>query len=293
MKETLSVKLLNTLNRGKKQVGKEALCHIVRFVESQKTDEEAFVNKNNATDLYYTMFGWLLACVLDIRLDSKKTILFLEQQNIANMDLIHYAAFVRCKVLQKLLAGNKIKLLLDRLTSTTPIKSLHEFKGFPHNDAESPYSQFIWLSLKEDINQNIAHKEEIKANLLKYKVPEGGYSNIAESKQAATNATVAALAIYGQLDGYKENEDTRFLQQQQQDSGGFAAVTNSPVPDLLSTATALFMLRCYNMTPKVSPRDFIEAHWLDSGGFSATLLEETSDVEYTFYGLLALGSLPD
>jgi hypothetical protein len=30
---------------------------------------------------------------------------------------------------------------------------------------------------------------------------------------------------------------------------------------------------------------------LDSGGFSATLLEDTSDVEYTFYGLLALGTI--
>jgi len=44
------------------------------------------------------------------------------------------------------------------------------------------------------------------------------------------------------------------------------------------------------MAPKFNANDFIDAHWLPSGGFSATLIDETSDVEYTFYGLLALGA---
>jgi hypothetical protein len=46
-----------------------------------------------------------------------------------------------------------------------------------------------------------------------------------------------------------------------------------------------------------NPRDtddnavsFIDAHWQPSGGFCATLMDETCDVEYTFYGLLALGA---
>ena len=60
---------------------------------------------------------------------------------------------------------------------------------------------------------------------------------------------------------------------------------------MLSTATSLVMLNCYGMKPKFAARDFIEAHWLDSGGFSATLMEDKSDVEYTFYGLLALGAI--
>lgn len=290
MKETLSVKLFRTLDKGKELLDKEALGRITCFVESQKTDEDVFVNKNNTADLYYTMFGWLLACVLNIRLDNKKTSSYLEQQNAEQMDLIHYAAFIRCRLLRKILSGSKIKLLLNRI-SATPVKALHEFDRFPHDDAESPYSQFIRLSLLEDANRKTGDKEEIKKSLSEYKVPGGGYSNIKGNGFASTNATVAALAVSGQLYGYKENEDIRFLQGLQQESGGFAAATDSPIPDLLSTATALFMLRCYNMQPEISPRDFIDAHWLDSGGFSATLLEETSDVEYTFYGLLALGTM--
>jgi hypothetical protein len=60
---------------------------------------------------------------------------------------------------------------------------------------------------------------------------------------------------------------------------------------LLSTATALFALRCYGVEPRYSAVDFIEGHWLDDGGFAATLLDDESDVEYLFYGLLALGTL--
>ena len=290
MKETVSVKLFNMLNKGREQLSKDALCRIVSFVESQKTDDDSFINKNNTADLYYTMFGWLLACVLGIRTDSKKTALYLKQQKTESLDLIHYAAFVRCKLLRVLLAGNKALILLSGI-STIPVKPVHKFTELPHDDAESPYSRFIWLSLMEDANKKVKNKEEIKASLMKYSVPDGGYSNIEGSKSAATNATVAALAVMGQLYGYKENKDILFLKELQHESGGFVATANSLVPDLLSTATSLFILRCYNMKPKISPRDFIEAHWLDSGGFSATLLDDVSDVEYTFYGLLALGTL--
>ena len=97
--------------------------------------------------------------------------------------------------------------------------------------------------------------------------------------------------VIGQEDGYRKNDDLDYLLHVQDPSGGFRADVTAPVPDLLSTATALFALRCYGVSPLVSPRDFIEAHWLDNGGFGATLWDEEGDVEYLFYGLLALGSL--
>lgn len=47
----------------------------------------------------------------------------------------------------------------------------------------------------------------------------------------------------------------------------------SSCSDLLSTATTLFLMGCYDIRPVRPVHDFIGAHWLDSGGFSATLLE--------------------
>ena len=106
----------------------------------------------------------------------------------------------------------------------------------------------------------------------------------------ATNATAAALMVVGQSEGYDVARVSPLLQAQEP-SGGFRATGVAPIPDLLSTATALFVIDCYGAKPRYEAADFVEAHWLESGGFAATLLDEKSDVEYLFYGLLALGTL--
>jgi hypothetical protein len=80
-----------------------------------------------------------------------------------------------------------------------------------------------------------------------------------------------------------------WLQQRQDETGGFYASEQAPIPDLLSTAVGLFTLRLIGKEVK-DATPFIEAHWLDNGGFAPTIYDEYSDVEYVFYGLLALGS---
>jgi hypothetical protein len=323
MKETISMKLFNTLQKGKEQLGKEALDRIVGFVESQRTEEDSFKDKSGKADLYYTLFGWILSYILGIRLKQKKMTSYLLQQDTGKLDLIHYAAYMRCRMIGQLMKGGKAGLLLRSLFSTD-IKTLDEFDGLPHNDMQSPYTQFVWLSLLEDTGQikkfqvpgsefqvqssrfrvsgskfrvstsqrSLNFKPEtLNLDFSRYHVKGGGFMNTRDGLTATTNATVAALAVKGQLTGYKENEDLFFLRDLQETSGGFSAAKASPVPDLLSTATSLFMLSCYGNRPKYPVRDFIEAHWLDSGGFSATLLDDKSDVEYTFYGLLALGTI--
>jgi prenyltransferase beta subunit len=291
IKNTISAKLFGTLQKGKEQLGVEAIRRIVGFVESQQTEEDAFSDKGGKSDLYYSSFGWMLSYLLDIKkIDTKKMDLYLSQQDTDALDLTHYAAYMRCLMIKRLMRGGKIGLLVRSLFATN-IRALNSFESVPHNDVRSPYTRFIWLSLLEDAGQQIKGKKEIVNSWVDYRLSGGGYTNIKDGLTATTNATVAALATKGQLTGYNINDDVRYLRDRQNDSGGFTAAEASPIPDLLSTATALFMLNCYDIRPNYSARDFVEAHWLDSGGFAATLLDDRSDVEYTFYGLLALGSL--
>ena len=77
----------------------------------------------------------------------------------------------------------------------------------------------------------------------------------------------------------------------QHESGGFLAHEGAPLPDLLSTAVALFALSQQHVCLPYDVHPFIEAHWQEDGSFAATLLDEYGDVEYVFYGLLAIGSL--
>lgn len=290
MKETISIRLLNTLEKGKVHLSNDALRQVCCFVESQMTPDYVFRNKGGKPDLYYTVFGWMLCYVLGIKLDSGKMKSYLAGMDADQLDLIHYAAYVRCSILADLSKNGK---LITWLSSFKPkkIKPINDFPGIPHDDPKSPYSQFIWLSLLEDTGNKTSNQAEILNELNEYQLPEGGYRNMPEGLGASTNATVAALSVKGQLEGYKTNQDVMFLKNLQQANGGFCAASASPVPDLLSTATALFMLQCYEEKPRYNPSEFVEAHWLESGGFGATLIDETSDVEYTFYGLLALGTI--
>jgi hypothetical protein len=290
MKDTISHKLFKTLQKGKDKLDTEALGKISCFVRSQQTAEQSFMNKNGISDLYYTSFGWMLAYILNIRLDHKKTDCYLKEQDMNSPDLIHYAAYMRCKMINRLMKKGKAGLLFSSLLPGS-IKDLKGFSHIPHDDPQSPYTQFIWLSLLEDTGHRIEKKEYILNSLTKYHLPDGGYMNTQDGLNATTNATAAALAVKGQLTGYKRNEDLLYLYELQDESGGFSAAAASPVPDLLSTATALFILGCYGVKIKYPAQDFIEAHWLDSGGFSATLIEDKSDIEYTFYGLLAVGAI--
>ncbi|MFZ2339785.1 MAG: prenyltransferase/squalene oxidase repeat-containing protein [Bacteroidales bacterium] len=77
--------------------------------------------------------------------------------------------------------------------------------------------------------------------------------------------------------------------------GGFRATHSTTMADLLSTAVALYALRFagYDLREiKPDSLDFADSLFRD-GGFSGHPLDPDPDIEYTFYGLLALGSLND
>ena len=76
--------------------------------------------------------------------------------------------------------------------------------------------------------------------------------------------------------------------------GGFLAAPTAPLPDLLSTATALHALAGLerDFAPlKERCLDFIDTLWTNEGGFHGHWGDDTLDCEYTYYGLLALGHL--
>lgn len=283
MKQSITIRLWRTLERGCQSLSLEARQRIVAFMRSQRTPCGSYVNKQGEEDLYYTAFGWLLESVLGESGDERAMEEYLSAIDERGLDLVHYAAYMRCRLLQKAAQG-RLSLLWQSLR-TMPIRPLASFPTLPNGDPHSPYTQFVWLSLVED-TRNDYHP----ASLADYRTADGGYANVKGGNSAATNATAAALMVVGQSEGYRR-QDAEALAAMQMSNGGFKATELSPVPDLLSTATALFTFACYDLRPRYDAADFVEAHWLESGGFAATLLDDKSDVEYLFYGLLALGTL--
>ena len=104
-----------------------------------------------------------------------------------------------------------------------------------------------------------------------------------------TNAICCILSMQHQTGQQPDPSLIVWLQQHQDTTGGFYASDQAPIPDLLSTAVALFTLRLVSAQVR-DATDFIQAHWLGNGGFAPTLYDDYSDVEYVFYGLLAIGA---
>ena len=76
--------------------------------------------------------------------------------------------------------------------------------------------------------------------------------------------------------------------------GGFFAAPDAPIPDLLSTATALHALSAMQapLEPvRESCLDFIDSLWTNRGGFYGSWADDAIDCEYTYYALLSLGHL--
>ncbi len=288
MKETLSIRLLRTLTAGKELLSGEAFALVSRFVESQRVDGDvAFKNKSGEPDLYYTAFGWLLSYVLGLELDTKKRNAFLDRWQADRLGLIDYAALMRCFLLDELMDKGKLLMAVTG-SKRREIRPLTSFREVPQGDIHNPYSQFIWRGLLEDTsNEEALDTTDLEA----YRVKGKGYANSPAQEMPNLNATAAALSLKGQTDGWKLNAEVDALREMQEDNGGFKASEVVPMADLLSTATALFVLKQYQVKPRFNATDFITSHWLDNGGFAATLLDDASDVEYVFYGLLALGTL--
>jgi len=91
------------------------------------------------------------------------------------------------------------------------------------------------------------------------------------------------------------DEVGKWLRDQLHPQGGFVAVPGAPMPDLLTTATALHALAALEVRLTEEQTDccldFIDTLWDATGGFHGNWSDDYLDCEYTFYGLLALGHL--
>ena len=131
--------------------------------------------------------------------------------------------------------------------------------------------------------------------VLKLATPDGAFANHPAVASGTTTVTAAAVAMFVAA-GVKVPVGTRdWLLARQSPSGGFLAGPQAPVPDLLSTATALLALNWLGIRLPADAATrcatFVESLWDESGGFCGSPPDPVPDLEYTYYALLSLGCL--
>ena len=299
-----SIELLDVLRRAPLLLSSEAKEKISNFTSEQLTSEGGFCNRAGTCDQYYTMFGLGCAMALNISMPVKKIKQYILSSPAEDLDLVHLVCRVKSLLIIKLMRWRIFYPFLRFLYNTglhsqTKVNA-EKFRspdgGFNDDSAgiSHPYAIFMGLNLYQDCGAKIPDTANLIKALENCRKGKNTFYNPASKGQGMLLSTSAAMLTLRQLTGKVDISVLDWIAQQQGKTGGFHASPDSPMPDLLSTAVALFTLRVcsYPLDSMAdSAMDFILNHWYENGGFTGTLVDDCADCEYTFYALMALGAL--
>jgi prenyltransferase beta subunit len=246
--------------------------------------------------LYYTIFVIAALEALQAEWPRDRVEAYLRGHGEGEgLDFVHLGALARCWAavgLDRAPSGFAVQLLSRLEEYRTPDGGYDSELGAPFGNA---YGCFVALGAYQDLKADLPEPLRMVQCLKFLETPDGAWGNARGLKAGATPATAAAITLLRQLDLPVTNAPADWLLGQLHPEGGFLAVPKAPLPDLLSTATALHALATMDIQvpPRVQERclDFLDTLWSAEGGFHGHWADDHLDAEYTFYGLLALGHL--
>ncbi len=266
------------------------------FYRRQFNADGAAYNRAGDPDLYYTTFALAGAQAIDAPVPADRTATWLASfGDGASLDFVHRGALARCWAAvgrDRMPAGLDHALLARLETFRKPDGG---YEGDPKLAHSTAYGAFVALGAYEDFGHTPPQPIELIRSLKRLETPDGAWSNAPGLPVGALNATAGAVTLIRHL-GFPVNPTVGdWILAQAHPQGGFVAVPGAPLPDLLSTATALHALACLErrVPSSVHERclDFLDTLWSAEGGFHGHWADDHLDAEYTFYGLLALGHL--
>lgn len=245
---------------------------IVDFIRSQQSKNGGFIDRAGNPDPYYSLFGHWLCLATNMKKQNELLEQYLNKyketrpQNLIN----NLAVFL---ISQDVVKGK------NKLSVFTILK-----KHYRNRQTINLAYQFFLLILA--IYASNKHKRLYfifaKIVLLFYRP---GNNN-------PCSLTAALLYAKNKLRlKYKKTQSkiSRYINEH----GGFKAFTSAKNSDMLSTGVSLFVLEKTGYDLRIIKPgclNFVEQNY-NSGAFLSGDGDKTKDLEYTFYGLLALGSL--
>ncbi len=263
--------LVETLQRGFKVLDSKVQQEIVTFIHSQQNKKGAFSDRAGNPDLYYSLFGlWLSLATKQTTLTNKLKgfLLTVEQEKQGPVEQMALAL-----IEAELLPGDQQKSIF----------SLLQMLNRQGKNISSSYRFFLFALLVDAVGKNKAFYYFIGRIWLWFYQPKNDFPC----------SLWAAFTYARKMLGLKVQKSQQQLLQFALESGGFKAFENMPNGDMLSTAVALFVLKETAADLRIiapATLELVQANYFE-GAFLSGDGDETKDLEYTFYGLLALGSL--
>ncbi|HWH71214.1 MAG TPA: prenyltransferase/squalene oxidase repeat-containing protein, partial [Candidatus Sulfotelmatobacter sp.] len=283
---SLRLEMLQVARRAPKLLGESA--DLVRaFLLGQVHPDGGFRDRAGNPDLYYTSFGLAGAAALltDGPLPAEalswvSTYLARFGQGEA-LDFVHQCCLARCwggiwEQAPGAVSGSTIEGLLQR------IERYRSQNGGYHLSSGSAcgtaYGAFLAFGAYQDLDVPMPEAARVVESLKALETQDGAWTNERPPQLSccplpvpgATNATAAAIAVLRQLGAPVQAGAGEWLLARAHPQGGFLATPAAPMPDLLSTATALHTLAGLQMPLehlRERSLDFIDSLWTNEGGF--------------------------
>jgi hypothetical protein len=249
----------------------DLVTEIRSFILSKQTTAGGFADRGGKCDLYYTLFGYFVAEAYSVEVNLEPLREYIKESVTANnLSGVHRycGAILYAKMIGIDSATEKLRKEIVAEVNNSDSKQLE-------------YSRFMGIMalyyLGDFLNiYRIVNRYKKSFVLGSHPCP-----------------VIAATAILLEMAGNRQPEAANILKSFYRENGGFAALHRAPDEDLLSTGVALYALNFLEADLRLIKPDclaFVD-NLYEKGGFRATLSDNFPDVEYTFYGLLALGSL--
>lgn len=285
--------MLQVARLASRQLG-ESRDLVAAYLHSCLNPDGGFRNRAGASDLYYTVFGLDGLIALQEPVPADPVSVYLRQfADGAHLDFVHLVCLARCwSAVSRQLDEVPVREILARLE-----RHRSQDGGYAHEAGgrqASVYACFLALGAYEDLRVPLPDQHRLLDAVQRLRAADGGYANQPDDPHGITTVTAAAALLLRRLDGPVDPHLGMWLLDHCHPSGGFLATRGAPIPDLLSTATALHALSALHV-PLAGLRDacldFVDSLWTNRGGFYGTWVDDCIDCEYTFYALLALGHL--
>jgi geranylgeranyl transferase type-2 subunit beta len=276
------------------------------YLRAMQSADGGFPGREGGSDLYYTAFGLRSLAVLGALTPEicERAAPFLrrcltQQASVVDFFSLLYACLlVQTSGGPDILAGSPPDWP-DRVATT--LESFRTADGgyakATGSASGSTYHTFLVGLCYQLLGRELPQPAAVMNFIRSRRREDGGFVELAPMRRSGTNPTAAAIGVLQLVDALSpevRQSVADLLADMPSEEGGFRANGRAPLADLLSTFTGLWTLAqldALNRVDTAAALEFARSLDLPAGGFRGGLWDNSTDVEYTFYGLGVLALL--
>ena len=269
---------------------------IQNFLTARVQSDGGFSGRSPASDLYYTAFGLDCLTALDPALPLDGLHDYVARFGTgAGLDFMHLVSLARCWTRlppESATGGGRSEVLLNRLTPYACANG--GYNTVAGATQASATANYLVTAVYHDLGAPLPDVAGLLRSLSPLRTADGAYANLPGLASGTALATAGVLTLHHTFNQPVDWTAAQWLMDQFCEEGGCLSTPGAPVPDVLSTATALFAFQLLGLdTSGIAPAclAFVDSLQQPGGGYGGHRLDKTADCEYTFYALMTMGCL--